>query len=135
MQYLKDLQDKEINELLDLGNDLKRQLKDLEQQGVITKVNFVEGIQAILQAHLHQTQLVLPIELRSQAATTFFYSLENLIKTYAIAEQAALVTIPMQTETILNGTQTCEKLVDSLVETNALGIAKRKNIAVEVPED
>ena len=135
MQYLRDLQDEEINQLLELGENLKNQLQDFEQQEIISKANLVEGIQAILQAHLHQTRLELPIELRSRLVAEAFYTLENLIKAYIAVEQATMVTLPMRAEMILNDKYSYTALVDDLVEANALAIAERKNILPTTLED
>jgi len=134
MQYLKDLQDEDINQLLDLGESLKMQLQDFEQQEIINKANLVEGIKAILRAHLHQTELELPIELRPRSVAEAFYTFENLIKAYITVEQAAMVTLPMRAEMILSGSQGYDKMIDDLVEINALAIAERKNIPVETPK-
>ncbi|OJJ14457.1 hypothetical protein BKI52_42505 [marine bacterium AO1-C] len=135
MQYLKDLQDGEINQLLTLGEDLKAQLQDFERQEIVTKASFVEGLRAILQSHLHQTRLVLPIELRPRSVAETFYALENLIKTYIAVEQATMATLPMRAEMILNDQYSYKALVDDLVEANALAIAERKNILPKTREE
>lgn len=135
MQYLRDLQDEDINQLLDLGESLKTQLKDFEQQQIINKTIFVEVIKAIMQAYQQQTRLELPIELRSFAVAEVFYDLETLIRTYISTEQAAIVTIPMRADMVLNGSKDYDYMVNDLIEINALVVAKRKNISLDTTEE
>lgn len=132
MDYLRALNDPDINSVLNSANDLAKNLKSIEEEGFIKKNQILDSAAQTCRDFMNNKTSA---EIYDGPVATCLKELRDMILYNLKNNMSSIVMIPLSLEVMKANNDEYTTLTDYLAEGIALNIAERKGLEIETLDE